>query len=195
MPSPSGPTPSTRGRRALTSSQAGVSGAWNERDAADLSASLHQSSTKITANRNEDFIGETQRILIEEAQPGRRLGASADVRLDGGIGARFSVNHIGAATSPFIFEEPTTIDAAAIADMEVTFIRVGGRILVGLGANNLFDRLPAGPGTGDKIPSGHLHRSVQDRARALSYLRGGDLRIRHADVGEPGRNGHVRRDG
>ena len=117
--------------------------------AADLSASLHQNSTKITANRNEDFIGETQRILIEEAQPGRRLGASADVRLAGGIGARFSVNHIGAATSPFIFEEPTTIDAAAIADMEVTF-RVGGRILVGLGANNLFDRLP------NQLPSGSV---------------------------------------
>ena len=109
--------------------------------AADLSASLHHNSTEITANRNENFIGETQRILIEEAQPGRRLGASADVRLAAGIGARFSVNHIGAVTSPFIFEEPTTIDAATIADMEVTFT-VGGRILVGLGANNLFDRLP-----------------------------------------------------
>ena len=109
--------------------------------AMDLSASLHQNSTEITANRNENFIGETQRTLIEEVQPGRRIGASVDVRLASGIGARLSVNHIGAVTSPFIFEEPTTIDAAAIADMEVTF-QVGERILVGLGANNLFDRLP-----------------------------------------------------
>ena len=109
--------------------------------AADLSASLHQNSTEITANRNENFIGETQRILIEEAQPGRRIVASVDVRSASGIGARFSVNHIGAVTTPFIFEEPTKIDAAAIADMEVTF-QVGDRILVGLGANNLFDRLP-----------------------------------------------------
>jgi len=109
--------------------------------AADLSASLHRNSTEITANRNENFIGETQRILIEEAQPGRRIGASADVRLADGLGARFGVNHIGAVTSPFIFEEPTTIDAAAIADIEVT-IRFGERILVGAGANNLFDKLP-----------------------------------------------------
>ena len=109
--------------------------------AADLSASLHQNSTEITANRNEDFIGETQRILIEEAQPGRRIGASADVRLAGGIGARIGVNHIGAVTSPFVFEEPVTIDAAAIADMEVSY-RMGGRIVVALGVNNLLDKLP-----------------------------------------------------
>ena len=109
--------------------------------AADLSASLHRNSTKITANRNGNFIGETQRLLLEEAQPDRRIGASADVRLTRGIGARFSVNHIGALTTPFIFEEPTTIDGAAIADMEITF-GLGGRIQVGLGASNLFDRLP-----------------------------------------------------
>ena len=109
--------------------------------AADLSASLHQNSTEITANRNENFIGDTQRILIEEAQPGRRIEASVDVRSASGIGARFSVNHIGAVTTPFIFEEPTTIDAASIADIELTF-QVGDRILVGLGANNLFDKLP-----------------------------------------------------
>lgn len=108
---------------------------------ADLSASLHQNSTEITANRNENFIGETQRILIEEAQPGRRIEASVDVRSASGIGARFSVNHIGAVTTPFIFEEPTTIEAASIADMELTF-QVRDRILVGLGANNLFDKLP-----------------------------------------------------
>ena len=117
--------------------------------AADLSASLHRNSTKITANRNENFIGETQRILLEEAQPDRRIGVSADVRSTRGIGARFSVNHIGALTTPFIFEEPTTVDGAAIADMEVTF-GLGGRIQVGLGASNLFDRLP------NQLPSGSV---------------------------------------
>ncbi|MDE2879094.1 TonB-dependent receptor [Candidatus Palauibacter soopunensis] len=109
--------------------------------AADLSASLHRNSTKITANRNEDFIGDTQRTLIEDAQPGSRIGVSADVRLAQGLGARFGLNHIGSVTTPFIFEENVTIDAAAIADLEVSF-RVGDRIRVGVGANNLFDRLP-----------------------------------------------------
>ena len=51
--------------------------AWG---AADLSASLHRNSTEITANRNENFIGATQQTLIEEAQPGRRIGVSADIR-------------------------------------------------------------------------------------------------------------------
>ena len=51
------------------------------------------------------------------------------------------MNHIGSVTTPFIFEENVTIDAAAIADLEVRF-QVGDRIQVGVGANNLFDRLP-----------------------------------------------------
>ena len=51
------------------------------------------------------------------------------------------MNHIGAVTTPFIFEENVTIDAAAIADLELTF-QVGDRIQVGVGANNLLDRLP-----------------------------------------------------
>ena len=109
--------------------------------AADLSASLHRNSTKITANRNEDFIGDTQRTLIEDAQPGSRIGVSADIRLAQGLGARFGLNHIGSVTTPFIFEENVTIDAATIADLEVSF-RVGDRIRVGVGANNLLDRLP-----------------------------------------------------
>ena len=109
--------------------------------AADLSASLHRNSTEITANRNENFIGATQQTLIEESQPGRRIGVSADVRSARGVGARFSVNHIGSVTTPFIFEQNVTIDAAAIADLEVTF-QVADRILVGVGANNLLDRLP-----------------------------------------------------
>ena len=109
--------------------------------AADLSASLHRNNTEITANRNQDFIGGTQQTLIEQSQPGRRIGVSADVRSAGGLGARFSVNHIGAVTTPFIFEQNITIDAAAIADLEVTF-QVADRILLGVGANNVLDRLP-----------------------------------------------------
>ena len=109
--------------------------------AADLSASFHRNSTEITANRNENFIGPTQQTLIEEAQPGRRIGVSADVRSARGLGARFGLNHIGSVTTPFIFEENVTIDAAAIADLEVSF-RVADRIQVGVGANNLLDRLP-----------------------------------------------------
>ncbi|MYA32717.1 MAG: TonB-dependent receptor plug domain-containing protein [Gemmatimonadales bacterium] len=109
--------------------------------AADLSASVHRNSTKITANRNENFIGDTQRTLIEDAQPGQRIGVSADIRFARGLGARFGLNRIGSVTTPFIFEENVTIDAATIADLEVSF-RVGDRIRVGVGANNLLDRLP-----------------------------------------------------
>ncbi len=112
--------------------------AWG---AADLSASLHRNNTEITANRNTNFIGATQQTLIEQAQPGHRIGVSADIRSVRGFGARFSVNHIGSVTTPFIFEENITIDAAAIADLEVT-LRVADRILLGLGANNLLDKLP-----------------------------------------------------
>lgn len=109
--------------------------------AADLSASLHRNSTEITANRNENFIGATQQTLIEESQPGQRVGVSADIRSARGLGARFSVNHIGSVTTPFIFEQNITIDAAAIADLEVT-LQLADRILLGVGANNLLDRLP-----------------------------------------------------
>ena len=109
--------------------------------AADLSASLHRNSTEITANRNENFIGDTQRTLIEDSQPGQRIGVSADIRLARGLGARLGLNRIGSVTTPFIFEENVTIDAATIADLEVSF-RVGGRIQVAAGANNLLDRLP-----------------------------------------------------
>ena len=51
------------------------------------------------------------------------------------------MNHVGEVTTPFIFEQNVTIEAAAIADMEVTF-RVADRIQVAVGANNLLDRLP-----------------------------------------------------
>ncbi|WP_420615822.1 TonB-dependent receptor plug domain-containing protein [Candidatus Palauibacter sp.] len=109
--------------------------------AADLSASLHRNSTEITANRNENFIGDTQQTLIEDSQPGQRIGVSADLRFARGLGARLGLNRIGSVTTPFIFEENITIDAATIADLEVSF-RVGDRIQVGVGANNLLDRLP-----------------------------------------------------
>ena len=122
-----------------------VAASWRFRGmhwgAADLSASLHRNSTEITANRNENFIGATQQTLIEESQPGQRVGVSADIRSARGLGARFGVNHIGSVTTPFIFEQNITIDAAAIADMEVT-LQLADRILLGVGANNLLDRLP-----------------------------------------------------
>lgn len=108
---------------------------------ADLSASYHRNETEITDNRNPDFMGETQTLLIEEAQPNRRIGASADLQLARGIGTRVTVRHIGALTTPFIFEEPVTIEAAAIADAEVNF-RIADRIRLSLGANNFLDRLP-----------------------------------------------------
>ncbi|MCY4574476.1 MAG: TonB-dependent receptor, partial [Gemmatimonadetes bacterium] len=50
---------------------------------------------------------------------------------------------------PFIFEEAVTIGAAAIADVEVSF-RIADRIRLGLGANNLLDKLPT------RLPDGHV---------------------------------------
>ena len=120
--------------------------AWG---AADLSASLHQNDTEITANRNEDFIGGTQTLLITEAQPGRRIGVSADIRSARGFGARLSVKHIGPVDTPFIFEEPITIEGAAIADAEVN-LRVAERIQMGVGAHNFLDRLP------NRLPDGSV---------------------------------------
>ena len=108
---------------------------------AELSASYHHSQTEITDNRNQEFMGETQELLIEGAQPNQRIGASADVRLARGVGARLGVRHIGEVETPFIFEEPVTIEAAAIADAEVNF-RIADRIGLSLGASNLLDRLP-----------------------------------------------------
>ena len=116
---------------------------------ADLSASYHRNETEITANRNPDFIGPTQQVLIEDAQPNQRIGASADVRFGAGLGARLNVRHIGELTTPFIFEEAVTIGAAAIADAEVSF-RIADRIRLGLGANNLLNKLPT------RLPDGHV---------------------------------------
>ncbi|MDE2655740.1 MAG: TonB-dependent receptor [Gemmatimonadota bacterium] len=124
---------------------------WRFRDmswgVADLSASYHRNRTEITANRNEYFIGETQATLIEQSQPKQRIGVGADVRLAGGVGARLSLKHIGEVTTPFIFEEPVTIDAASIVDAEVN-LRVADRMRLGLGANNILDRLP------NRLPDG-----------------------------------------
>ena len=120
--------------------------AWG---AADLSASLHQNDTEITANRNESFIGPTQTLLIEEAQPGRRIGVAADIRSARGFGARLGAKYIGAVNTPFIFEEPITIDAATIVDAEFHF-RVADRVRAAVGANNLLDRLP------NRLPDGSV---------------------------------------
>ena len=117
--------------------------------AADLSASWHRNETEITNNRNPNFVRETQTLLIESAQPKQRIGASVDVRSAGGVGARFRVNHIGSVTSPFVFEEPVTLEAAAIADVEVT-LQVADRIRFAVGANNVLDKLP------NKLPDGHV---------------------------------------
>ena len=112
--------------------------AWG---AADLAASYHLNGTTITANRNETFIGPTRQTVIEDTQPGRRLGVSADARTARGFGARIAVRHIGEVTTPFIFEENVTIEAASIVDAEFT-AQLGAGIRLGVGASNLLDRLP-----------------------------------------------------
>ncbi len=109
--------------------------------AADLSASFHANRTEIVANRNQDFIGPTQAMIIEETQPRRRFGLGADLRLASGPGIRIGFNHIGRITTPFLFEERIDIDAATLMDIEAT-LRIGQRLQLGLGAKNLLDRLP-----------------------------------------------------
>ncbi len=127
--------------------------AWRFREmswgAADLTASFHRNETEITNNRNPAFVRETQTLLLTKNQPKTRLGVGVDVRSARGIGGRFRLNHVGAVMSPFIFEEPVEIRAAAVADVQVSF-RVAGRVRVAVGANNLFDRLPG------KLPAGHV---------------------------------------
>ncbi len=122
-----------------------IVGSWRFRGmnwgAADLSASLHRNETVITANRNPYFIRETQTMLITEAQPRTRMALSGDVRWASGFGARVRMRHLGAVMVPTVFEAPTEIEGAAIADAEVTFT-IDGRVRIGLGANNLFDKLP-----------------------------------------------------
>lgn len=115
----------------------------------DLWASWHRNETAITNNHNPGFVRETQTTLITEAQPKQRIGAGVDVRWGGGLGARFRVNHLGAITSPFVFEEPVEIAAAAIADLEAN-VDLGNRLRLSVGANNLFDKLP------DPLPADHV---------------------------------------
>ena len=100
---------------------------------AELSATYHRNETDIIANRNPDFMGETQTFLIEDARPNRRIGASADVQPARGIGTRLTVRHIGELATPFIFEDTVTIEAAAVADAEVNF-RIADRTRLSLGA-------------------------------------------------------------
>ena len=121
-------------------------GPWG---AADLWTSYHWNETEITDNRNPDFMGMTQAMLIESAQPNRRLGAGADLRLAAGVGGRLSVRSIGEVETPFIYEQPTVIEGASIADAEVNF-RVADRIRLILGANNFLDRLPS------RLPDDHV---------------------------------------
>ncbi len=109
--------------------------------AADLSASFHANRTEVVANRNEDFIGPTQITIIEETQPRRRLGLSADIRLASGPGLRVGLNRIGRIATPTLFGEKIDIQAATLLDILST-LRIGQRLSLGLGARNLLDRLP-----------------------------------------------------
>ena len=109
--------------------------------AADLGATAHFNSTEITANRNPDFIRETQTMAVTEAQPGVRIGFNADLRLAAGIGARARVNRIGDLMTPTLFEDPVTVEAATVVDIEAT-LDIGGGFRLGLGAKNVTDVLP-----------------------------------------------------
>ena len=121
-------------------------GGWG---AADLWTSYHWNETEITDNRNPDFMGTTQAMLIESAQPNRRLGAGADLRFAAGVGLRLGARSIGEVETPFIFEQPTMIEGATIADAEVN-LRVADHIRFSLGANNFLDRLPS------RLPDDHV---------------------------------------
>ena len=130
-----------------------VVGSWRFRGmdwgAADLSASLHRNETVITANRNPHFIRDTQTMLITEAQPRTRVAIGGDVRWGSGFGVRVRGRQVGSVTVPTVFEVPTEIQGAVIWDAEITLV-IDGRIRVGVGANNLFDKLP------DLLPADHV---------------------------------------
>ncbi len=117
--------------------------------AADLSASLHRNDTEITDNRNENFIGQTQKLLITATQPRMRIGASADVRSAGGLGLRVGVKNLSDVETPFIFEEPVVIDGATLVDAEASAV-IADRIRLRVGLANALDRLP------NKLPDDHV---------------------------------------
>ena len=121
-------------------------GSWG---AADLWTSYHRNETEISDNRHPDFMGATQTMLIESAQPKQRLGAGADLRFARGVGVRLSMRSIGGVETPFIFEQPTMIEGATIADAEVN-LGVADHIRLSLGANNFLDRLPS------RLPDDHV---------------------------------------
>ena len=122
-----------------------VAATWRVRGrpwgAADLGATAHFNSTEITANRNPDIIRATQTMAITQAQPTARIGANADLRLASGFGARVRVNRIGELMTPTIFEDPVTIEAATVVDIEATF-DIGGGFRLAAGAKNVTDVLP-----------------------------------------------------
>ena len=121
-------------------------GSWG---AADLGATLHVNDTEITANRNPDFVRGTQTTAIAEAQPGMRFGLNADVRSAGGLGARVRINRVGEMITPTLFEEPVTVNAATIVNLEGS-IGLGAGFRIALGANNVTDALP------NLLPSEHV---------------------------------------
>ncbi len=133
-----------------------VIGAWRLRSmswgVAELSAGYHRNETQITRNHHPAFVRQTQTTLVTAAQPKQRIGASVDVRLARGLGARLRVNHIGKTTSPTVFEEPVVLSAATIVDLEAD-VEIADRVRLTVGAGNLFDTLP------DELPSDHLGRS------------------------------------
>ena len=113
-------------------------GSWG---AAEFGATGHFNNTKITANRNDDFIRATQTMAITEAQPGMRLGVFGDLRHGSGVGGRVRLNRIGELTTPTLFEDPVTLEAATVVDVEANF-NIGSDLSVAVGAKNLGDALP-----------------------------------------------------
>ena len=109
--------------------------------AADIGATVHLNGTAITANRNPDFVRETQTMAITEAQPKVRMGFNADLRAAGGFGGRIRVNRIGELMTPTLFEDPVTVAGATVVDLEVSRDLADG-LRVAFGLNNATDVLP-----------------------------------------------------
>ncbi len=113
-------------------------GGWGS---ADLGSTLHLNETEITANRNPNFVRETQTAAITEAQPNMRFGLNGDVRLAAGISGRARLTHLGELMTPTLFEDPVTVDAGTMLDLEIG-VDVGSAFRVSIGSNNVTDVLP-----------------------------------------------------